>query len=256
MEAYLANKVVAFVLIMARIGSALALIPLFGKRNLPARFKMAFIIIFSFVLSLGNSYTLNIASDNFLAIGAGVFSEVLNGLAMGFVVVAMLNSIYIAGHMIDLNMGFGMAKVVSPMSGDRIALSSNFYFLMISLLFVVTNTHHLMIRAFALSLKRTELGVMAVSRLHSVGIVEIMRETFVIGFRLAMPVILTVLIANIILGLLSKAMPGLNVFMVGMPFKIFIGLSTVMIALPITFKLIGNILIRMIDYLSQMINAM
>ncbi len=256
MDVILTSQIIIFILIMARIGTALTLMPLFGNRNAPARYKIAFTAILSLIFLLTNHYVLTIDTSNLLIIAAAIFSEILNGLVIGFVVVAMMNAIYIAGHMIDLNMGFGMAKVISPGTTGQIAVTSNLYYMLTTILFFITNTHHLMIRAFAISLDTTKLGTMAITRLHSVGIVEIMRETFVIGFQLAMPIVLTILIGNIILGLLSKAMPGLNVFMVGMPFKVMIGLSTLLIILPMSYELILHILVRTLDYMTQVIQAM
>ncbi len=257
MEAVLLSQLTIFLLIMARVGSALGLIPLFGDRNAPVLVKIGFTMMLSLVLTMTGKYSLTVDTSTFVALALALFNEVLNGLAMGFIVVAIINSIYIAGHMIDLNMGFGMAKVISPSGGgSQVAISAHLYFLLTSLIFVLTNTHHFVIKAFASSLDRVELGQMAINHFHTAGMASLMQESFIIGFQMAMPIVLTILISNIILGLLSKAMPGLNVFMVGMPFKIFIGLSTLIIVLPISLQLITHILTRIMDYLTQFITAM
>jgi flagellar biosynthetic protein FliR len=249
----LTDALVVFLLIFTRLGTVLLLVPLFGASNVPNQAKVLFTALLSLVFFSTGHYTLGIDSANFAHVGIGILFEIINGFTIGFVVVLIMNALYLAGHIIDMDMGFAMVNVISAQDDSEIPVTANFYYLIMMILFVITNSHHRIIEAFHQSLTIVPLGVIRFNPIHVNSYVALIKETFVIGFQIAMPIIATILVANIVLGMLSKAMPGMNVFMVGMPFKILIGLSTLLIVFPITVKMFGFLLERMLTYLQQIL---
>ncbi len=246
MEFY--DLIIAWVLIFSRLTAMLYFLPVFGGRAVPRLVKVLFVmsIALSFLV-LGNfSYNMqNLTSE---ALVGGIAMEVVNGLTMGFAATAIMNAVYIAGHLIDMNMGFGMVNVMSANNEARVPITANFYYMFTAVIFFLVDAHHSLIDAFALSLDKLPLGSLGFNISHVMSYTELIKTTFIVGFKLAMPIILTVLISNLILGLLSKAMPGMNVFMVGMPFKILIGFVTLALVMPAIYNLLFSIIETFVEF--------
>lgn len=247
----LSDLVVVFLLIFARLGSMLLLIPIFGATNVPNQVKVLFTGIFALVIMLTGQYTIGLNVTDFNLVTVSIIFEIVNGLLLGFVVVLIMNAIYIAGHLIDMDLGFAMVNVMSAQDDSEIPITANLYYLLMMILFLVTNAHHRVIEAFVRSLQIIPLGVLRFNPLHISSFVDIIKETFVIGFQIAFPIILTSMLANLILGMLSKAMPGMNVFEFGMPFKILIGLVIITLIFPVTVDMLSWLLERMLTYMEQ-----
>lgn len=252
----LSDFVVIWLLIFIRFGTMLLLIPLFGATNVPNQVKVLFTGIMATVFLMSGQYEVAIETGAYAAVFLGFIFEIINGLVLGFVVVLIMNAIYIAGHLIDMDMGFAMVNVISAQDESEIPITANLYYLMMMILFMITNAHHRLIEAFIQSLSIVPLGALRFSPLHVQSFMDLLKETFVIGFQIALPIIVTLLMANLILGMLSKAMPGMNVFEFGMPFKILIGLAVMTVIFPITIQMFGHILERMLTYIQQVLAFM
>ncbi len=246
MEFY--ELIIVWLLIFTRLAMLMYFIPVFSGRNVPRLVKVVLVLSLSLLfLTSGNfKYGITDITDSKLLIA--ILFEMLNGMTIGFAITIIMNSIYLAGHIIDMNIGFGMVNVMSANSEAQIPVTANFYYMMMGIVFFMVDAHHSLIDAFLLSLNRQPLGTLGVNVTHMVGFTKLISNTFVIGFKIAMPIILTVLISNILLGLLSKAMPGMNVFMVGMPFKILIGMITLALVLPVVYNMFFDILKDLIEF--------
>ncbi len=256
MDIVINHSIIVLFLIFTRFGSMVLLIPLFGARNVPIRVKIIFAAMMSFIFFMSDVYSVGFTIERFDIFAVAVVYEIINGLMLGVVVLIIMNAIYIAGFLIDMGMGFSMANVVSPTSEAQVPVTANYFYVLAMILFVMTNAHHSVIMGFSRTLENTPLGSLALSPMHVEGYFELIKETFVIGFQMALPMITVILIANIILGLLSKAMPGMNVFIVGMPFKILIGITVLLVMLPLSVAAIVAILNRTFDYIDRVIQLM
>jgi flagellar biosynthetic protein FliR len=107
------------------------------------------------------------------------------------------------------------------------------------LIFLTINGHHLLIKALVDSYKLAPIGKFTIDKNIAFFMADIVSKSFSIGFRLSIPVITTILLIDILMGVLSRTMPQMNVFVVGMPLKIVIGLVVVMVTLPL-FGVISN----------------
>ncbi|MCK8058774.1 MULTISPECIES: flagellar biosynthetic protein FliR [unclassified Fusibacter] len=253
MDVILTEGLVTWLLIFSRLGAMLMLVPLFGATNVPMQVKILFTGFLALIFYTSGQYEVGISLTRFDVITTGIIFEIVNGLSIGFVVVAIMNAVYIAGHIIDMDMGFAMVNVISAQDESEMPITANFYYLLIMIIFVTMNAHHRMIEAFIRSLQIAPLGILSFSGFTVSTYFELIKETFIIGFQMAMPVITTIMIANIILGMLAKAMPGMNVFMVGMPFKILIGIFTIYIVFPVTVKMMVHLLDRLMYYMEQVL---
>jgi len=149
--------------------------------------------------------------------------------------------------------------VLDPVSNMQVPVTSNFYFMICMLAFITVNAHHSIIRAIYNSYALIPMGGVAVvqgagaaglgaeevvSGVSAALMERVMRlfaDVFAVGFQVAAPIIFMVFLADVALGIISKAMPQINVFMVGLPLKILVGLVIVIVSMPAVLMFLGNL---------------
>jgi len=218
------DYILVVILVFTRIAAMFGIIPIFGARNTPMVVKVGLIFFLSIILTPLQLPNFNIEVNTFLEFGQYMVTESIIGFSLGLITLIIMNVFYLAGSLVDRNIGFAMVSVISAQDESQLPVSANLYYIFALMIFLTANFHHLLIRAVADSYINMPIGTNSIVRLIVFDYVEVLTYTFDMGFRMAAPFILTVMIANILLGMLSKAMPGMNVFMIGMPLKIIIGL--------------------------------
>lgn len=221
-----------FLLILVRITAFVVVAPFFGISLAPGRVKVGFSAIVSILL-----YQIITPKNPLLY--SGVFSfafliikETLVGLLIGFAGYICNTIILSAGKMIDMNIGLSMASEYDPMTQSESSVVSSMYNYFIMLLLIVSNMHLYILRAFVDSYKLFPVGEVQFDLNHLLsGMIKFMTDTFVIAFRIFLPVFAVTMIANVILGILAKVAPQLNMFSVGMQIKLFVGLVVMFITI-------------------------
>ncbi len=232
-----------FLLIFVRVTGLFVVSPLFGRQNIPAYFKIGF----SFLMAIILSYTVPVpetaAYNSLIAFIFTAAREFLTGLVLGYISYLIVTAIYLAGQMIDMHIGFGMVSVFDPASNIQIPVTANFYFILTMLMFVAIDGHHLLIYTLneSFSLIPVGSGFSAGQELMDF-ILGLFGSVFVLSIKIAAPVTAAVLIADVALGVIARAVPQVNVFVVGMPLKILLGLAVVFFTL-IAFRNIVHVLI-------------
>lgn len=242
-------------LVGARISGMIATLPIFGSRNYPMIAKMGLTLFLTVLISPIARITSAIPIDlgwNFVLI---LINEIIFGIFLGFIVSIYLGFIYFAGDIIDYLIGFSMVSVMNPLDENQMPITSNLLYVYLTLVFLSLDLHHKLIITLADSFSRVELGSFLRAAESLSYLMRVVSETLIIGFSLAAPFIITVLVADIVLGLLSKAMPGMNIFVLGMPFKILIGLSVFLIIVPVLYDLFGDYINRSIDLINEFIRG-
>lgn len=251
----LLSQTVILFLIFSRLSGIFLLTPVFGNRNIPSPLKIGFAFFLTFI-----SFPLVIEKYNLLIDNNFVFlyyliTEFIIGLIFGFVSQLILASIYLAGQIVDYNIGFSIVNVMSPEDESEIPVTANLYYTIAIFVFLSTNSHHKLVTAILYSFNVMPLGFSSSNLILLDNIIEMLRTSFVLGFKIALPIIITIFITNVLLGILSRAMPQMNVFIVGMPLKILIGLITIFIVLPLYIGIFNNIFAMLFDYINSFIKS-
>lgn len=228
----LTSVFVALLLMIARMSGLFIILPIFGSRNIPAQIKVGLVFFTSYVMLpiIDLQYVQNV--DTLLHLAYLIIVEFAIGLMFGMIVVLALGCIYVAGTMIDRNIGFAMVSVINPIGTDQLPVSANLFYIMSLMVFFTIDGHHQLIKTLADTYEFAPVGVGIFNIFGSLELVQIMQEAFIVGFKLASPFVITIFVGNVLLGLLAKAMPGMNVFMLGMPFKIAMGFFLFIILIP------------------------
>lgn len=247
----LTDSILLLLLCLARTSGIFLMTPVFGTKTIPMKVKIGFAVILSVIIFPMISISDDIVILNFVNLVYYLVSEILVGLLFGFITMLIMNTVYIAGVIVDRNVGFSIVSVMSPNDEGEMPITANLYYIMAMLVFLATNCHHLMIKAMVYSFQIIPLGNMDYNLLHLSKVIELMAESFVNGFKISAPIMITIFVTNVLLGILSRAMPQMNIFMVGMPLKVLIGLVTLFLLLPLYINVFENIFIRAFDYFRE-----
>ncbi|MBE5812347.1 MAG: flagellar type III secretion system protein FliR [Clostridiales bacterium] len=219
----------AFLLIFIRMSGLFILSPIFGRRNLPAIFKIGFSFFLAIIFVNTTEIPVINMTENIALYVLYIVKELIVGLVIGYATYVIMSAIYLAGQMIDMQVGFGSVNVLDATSNIQVPLTSNFYYMYIILIFLTLNGHFFIIRALFKSFELVPIDMLGFNINFVTEVIDIMQVMFEIAIRIAAPIIATIFVADVVLGILSRTIPQMNVFQLGMPLKVIIGLAVIMV---------------------------
>ena len=241
----LLNGLDVFLLVFVRMTGLFVIAPIFGRRNIPAYLKIGFSFFLAVILVNTVPFKSPGNFENIYVFILLVFKEFIVGITIGYVSYLIFSAIYVAGQLIDMQIGFGMVNVLDPVSNIQVPITANFYFIISMLVFLSFNGHHVLIKALFDSYSIIPLGGAVFNNSLMNHIILIFTDLFVIGFKIAAPIITAILLTDITLGIISRTVPQLNVFVVGMPLKIIVGLLIMVITIPAVLSLTQGLVSKM-----------
>ncbi len=246
-------------LVLARISGIVFVSMIFGRRNVPAVFYIGLIISLSYILvayyPLFGQSSLEI--NSYAQLAFLTIRELTIGAIMGYINLLMFSALpLLAGQLIDTHIGFGVVSVVDPQHNIQIPLIGNFYNVLALVLFFAVNGHHSLIRLLVYSYEIMPPGKVGIDSGISIIMLNMFIEYFVLGVKLAVPVIASALLAEVVFGILIRVMPQMNIFIIGLPFKILLGLTILFLMVPIYIDLFEGIFYDMFKAIKNVIQGM
>ena len=208
-----------FVLILMRIASFIYVAPFFNTANVPRRTKIG-LAFFVTVLVYSVKPDMTVEYSGIIGYAVVVLQE---GAMASFCV----QIIMFAGKMIDMDTGLAMAQIMDPTTNVQVGIFGNFYYYILLLLLMVSGLYRYLISAIVETYNVIPIGQVKFSASIYNDIIGFMSDYFVIGFRIALPVFSAILLLNVILAILARIAPQMNMFVVGMQLKIFVGIFAV-----------------------------
>jgi flagellar biosynthetic protein FliR len=225
------EQIAAFMLVLGRIGPLFALAPMFSSKAIPARAKG----ICAVALTVGIA-PIALGDGNVpLAVGSFVelmLKEVLVGLAYAFALAALFAAVSTAGSFLDTLIGFSYGGLVDPITGNQSAVLTQAYILVGILVLIAIGGDQLIIKGLARSYDLVPLLEMPSLRALAGGAQSAFSQVFLSALELAAPVVLALVITDAAFGIVSRVVPQLNVFAIGFPAKVTIGLLIIGVSLP------------------------
>ncbi len=213
------------VFIFIRIGVVFSLVPFFGAEIMPRRLMAIIALFLSLILlPVTPPLAIDIQGLNVLTLLMYMLHEILLGISMGLSVQVIFAGVQIAGELMGFSIGFSIVNVIDPMTGTEAPVTSNFLYIIAFLIFILVDGHHMFIRAIQESFTMAPIGVGLPRAGFYQAALNYAAGMFVIGLKLAAPVIGTLLLINVALGLISRSIPQMNIFIVSFPIMIFMGL--------------------------------
>lgn len=216
---------------LTRILGLLASAPVLGNVSIPTPVKLGFALLLT-ILVLP---TLPAIPQVDPGSGVGLIillQQIVIGLAMGFSMRIVFSAIEMAGEIVGLQMGIGFATFFDPLYSGQVQLIARFFGLIATLLFLTLDGHLQIIALLAQSFTTLPIGMDGLATTSFMTVTNWGAEIFMLGLRLALPILTALLITNLALGILTRAAPQLNIFAVGFPLTLGIGLLLMSLALP------------------------
>lgn len=212
-----------YLMVLIRISGFVMTAPFFSYQSVPARMKAAISIMLS-ILVIQIIPVIPVSYSGVFGFSVLVLKELVVGMILGFMCNLCFYIVNFAGHIMDMEMGLSMATMFDPSTNMQITVSGNIYNYFMMILLVVTNMHYYIIRSIMDSFQYFNVG-QAVFRdgLKDI-MIDFMANYFFIALRIVLPVFCCMLILNVILGVLTKAAPQMNMFVVGIQIKVIVGL--------------------------------
>lgn len=212
-----------FLLILVRIASFVFIAPFFGQNGFPNRVQIGLSVVVSLLLFYTLPHTA-VSYETVFGFSAALLKETACGLMIGFSANICTYVIQFSGHMIDMDIGLSMATQLDPMTNQQVSLTGVLYEYLIILLLVVSDMHRFIFRALCDAYELIPIGGITFEWDHLMtSIVSFMADFLILGFRIMLPIFACVLILNVVLGILAKVAPQMNMFVVGMQMKILVG---------------------------------
>ena len=222
----------AFLLILTRISGIFIISPFFGSLNVPVYFRAGTALVFTLLLFPVLDNKAVEAPPTVLMYAASVVAELFIGWIIGFAAYMIMAAINMAGKVMDMQVGFAIVNVMDPTSGQQIPLIGSFLYNLSVIVFLVTNGHHMIITALVESFDTVPILGMHLDPSMAMLIAGFTTGIFLTGMKIAMPVLFANFLTNVGMGILARTMPQLNIFVVGIPMHIVIGLGVLSMMMP------------------------
>lgn len=243
-----------FMLIFCRITAFFVVSPVFSARNVPNIFKIGLSGMLALLIYLLEGTHQTVPTD--LTYLVMVVREVLIGLLMGYVALLLFTVITMAGSFIDTQIGFAMANVFDPMTGASVPVTGNFKYVVATLFFLGMNGHHYLLEALLRSYQWIPLNGDVFARIYHGNLNEFLFATFsqafMLAFQMAAPLVVALFLTDVALGFLAKTAPQFNIFVIGVPLKVIVGLALMVVfmsSIVYSFQLLFETLFKALENL-------
>lgn len=228
---------------LMRIGAMLMAAPIFSTRQIPVRFRMLLTVLITLVVQpvLPPSQVVSVFSTDALLIAV---QQIAIGVALGFLMQMTFNALIFGGQVMAYSMGLGFASMMDPTNGVQVPVVAQFWLILAMLAFLMMNGHLVLISAIVDTFTVLPVSTDGLTR---AGIWELLAWTsrmFAAGVLMAMPVIISLLLTNIGMGVVTRAAPQLNIFAIGFPITMLMGFVLMWVVLPQVMGNFGNLVLE------------
>ena len=222
-----------FLFVFFRVGALILFVPVLGSRQIPSSMKIGFILFLSIVI-------FPLVQDRSVPEPQGTFelsifliSDVTIGLGIAFIARLIFTAVQIAGTVVDFQMGFGVVNVIDPQTDTQVSVTAQFHNIIAVLIFLAIDAHHFIIQAIVESffiINPAEINFASITPEY---MLYLFSATFTTAVKIAAPIMAILFFLSVGLGLVARTVPQMNVFIVGFPLQIGVGL--LMVGLSISF---------------------
>lgn len=244
--------IMAVLLLSLRISALLLLTPLFSVGGIPVRVRVLFVLALAIVLTLAMQPTLSRVPATLPELLIAATYELLLGAALAFGVFAAFGAFLFGGRLLDFQMGFGVAAIIDPATSNQNPMIGTALNLMAVTAFFMLDGHHMMLRGLAYGLERVPLG----APLQPGGLDAMVAQfglMFVYGVAVVAPAVIALLLVDVGMAIAARTMPQVNMFIVGLPIKIFVGLALLALSLGYMGPLLERIYESIFRYWEQIL---
>jgi len=220
-----------WLLILTRVSAFIFVIPFFNMSSVPRRYRVVLSVAIATLL-YGVMPRVEVEYNEVLGYAVIVAKEAVTGLLLGMGVNLCTTILSLTGAIADMEVGFSMVTLMDPASKQQTTITSTFYQYLIMLILIISGMYQYIIGALAESYELIPVygAVFDKDKILNAA-VSFMGEYISIAFRICLPIFAAILLLNVVLGILAKTSPQMNMFAIGLQLKIFVGLGVIFVTL-------------------------
>ncbi len=222
-----------FLFVLFRVGAMVIFVPILGSRQIPSVMKIGLMLFLSMAI-------FPLVQDRPMPEPKGLFelskflmADVTIGLGIAYIARLIFTAVQVAGTVVDFQMGFGVVNVIDPQTDTQVSVTAQFHNILAVLLFLAIDAHHYIIQAIVESFFVINPFEIDFSSITPEYMLHLFSATFTTAIKIAAPIMAILFFLSVGLGLVARTVPQMNVFIVGFPLQIGVGL--LMVGLSISF---------------------
>lgn len=220
-----------FFLISVRIVAMLVTSPVFSLRQIPVYIKVGLSLVISSLISAAISTQISLPS-NWFSLSLYVGKELFIGVSIGYISTFIFNAVRVSAQLMDFHIGFSMSQYYDPSTAGNSTPLERFFNWFALVLFLVFNFHHIILSAVIKSFDVIPVGTYSANSNVFLATTDIFSNSFYLAIQLSAPIVIILFVTDFTMGLIARTVPQLNIFILGMPLKVLIGLLAVSAVLP------------------------
>ena len=243
-----------YLLVLIRITSFVIGAPFFGYQTIPMKIRLSI----GMILSLVAFQTVPVVELHYVGVlgfSVLVLKEMTVGLILGFMCNMCTYIISFAGQLMDMEMGLSMASTFDPLTNIQVSISGNMYLYLVMLMMLISNLHYKIVQAILDTFTYFNVGQAVFDGNLQETAIEFIANFFLVGFRIVLPIFACMLVINVVLGVLSRAIPQMNMFVVGIQIKVLVGIVLLLIIVPTVPTITNFVVETMQEIVVKLYNA-
>jgi flagellar biosynthetic protein FliR len=226
------EKLLGFVMVLTRISAFFLVVPVFSWQIIPVRVKVILVLLMAIFFSMITPFAINSSQVSVLEAVLLIANEATYGLALGLIVSVVFSTVKFSGRIIERQMGMAMAQVLDPLTGESSQPLGSLLEMIFIILFLGANGHHLFLLIIARSYEVFPAGSIPTIPVLAGGVVKAGSTMFMAGLRLSAPILAAFLVLMVVLAVLARAIPEMNILFISLPLRIGLGLLMAAIFIP------------------------
>ncbi|MCL1831783.1 MAG: flagellar biosynthetic protein FliR [Oscillospiraceae bacterium] len=225
---------VGILVIFARIMGIFIFNPILGRSTVPVRIRVLLTVVLTFVMVGSVGDVVGFVPNSMIHFGGVLAVEAVLGFFFGFIVNLILNAIIYAGKIMDYQISFAMAEAFDPSTGVTMPIMANLYNYIFVLYFFVAGGHLTYIRLFHLSYQIIPIGFELTNEWREMSLIIAMffAQVLTLAVKMAMPLIVSQMILQVCVGVIMKAVPSIQIFVINIQMRVLMGLFLIMMITP------------------------
>jgi len=241
----LGGKMLGFVLVMTRIGAFFATAPVFSWKSIPVKVKLVTALLLSVFFASNTSYLIK-GEDTFVLEAAILMAmEAIYGLAMGLTAAFLFTSVKVGARIVERQMGLAMASVMDPLSGESGQTLGVLMEMIFMLLFLSANGHHMFIMTMSKSYDAFPIGTIPQIGILTEGLITTSVTMLILGLKISAPMLAASFLLMVILGVMARIAPEMNILFLSLPMRVCMGLLMVGIFFPFINNFVADFAVWM-----------
>lgn len=226
------EKLLGFMLVLTRLSAFFLVLPVFGWKAIPVRIKVAVTMLMTIFFLMITPLPVDAGQISTFKAVLLLANEATYGLALGLIVTVVFSVVKMSGRIIERQMGLAMAQIMDPLTGERTQPLGSLLEMIFIILFLAANGHHLFLLIISRSYEVFPAGTIPTISVLAGGIIKAGSVMLMASLRLAAPMLAAFMVLMVVLAVLARIVPEMNILFISLPLRVGLGLLMAAIFVP------------------------